>query len=607
MIRIPSVLRVGFCLAGGVLISGFADVGKRQTCEVELTDDWLNVDCRIKGWDEKTGLRVCVDGHEEYAVWELIGGGARHDYAFDVRRFRGKKAQVVATAIGTWEDVGLKGASVSNRPNEGAAVYTVPIGDCLPVDVACVRKDGQKFLCVPIRKDAKPVRCTICDEGDEGAVSPAFDLRIRLATDGKGDFHASIPLDGLNGPRVRLKSALPVVPKASRADFEKSVFLADKPQPGDPGIVQPKLHFHAPFGGSGDMVGFFRLGDTYHMGYLHDYGYDGWIENCSWSHAISKDFFNWQAAPAFDRKGVGEKRTSGSCFVDVRNVSGLGDGKTPPVLLFGCFETDGFQRWQRDQRDKTKGPERRTDILPRLGFKVSHDGGRTFAPVAKPLFTLKAIGGHDPEVVYDAAHGIYVMVIHDRRDGAWGFDFYVSRNLLDWEYASTVPGLWETPNFYPLVCEGKTWWVLQQCRLDYLVGDFDGRVFTPQGKLNASFAGAFSPRTFETADGRRVLMAARLHAGATGGATLPMELKLVQTPDGLRLAYQPAREIAKYAMEIVDTTAKVVGDTWEVAGRKGKFLAGEPHIIRTIVDGPVTDYFVGWGVVAGTMPTVCGN
>ena len=579
------------------LAARYSNVRKRRIREIRLDDYWLNVDCRSNGWDDRTGFRIYIDGREEFRVYEPIGGG-RREYAFDVSRFRGKTARVVATALGAWEDVDLKGVSVSSAPASDAVVRTATLGDCAPMDVTCARADGQGFLCVPVRRGAAPVLCTVWD-GDK----PSFDLRLRVAADGKGDFDASIPIDGFRGGSVRLTTVLPVVLKADREKFAKSVGLAREPRPGDPEIRRPKLHFSAPFGGSGDMVGFFRLGETYHMGYLHDYGYDIWNENCCWGHATSTDFFDWRTAPAYDRKGVGVKRSSGCCFVDERNASGLGDGKTPPVLLFGCVENQYAQRWQRERHDRTKGPEKRPELASEMGLKVSRDGGRTFESVAKPLFTLQAIGGHDPEVVYDAAHGTYVMVVHDRRDGQWGFDFYVSRNLLDWEYASTVPGLWETPNFYPLVCEGKTWWVLQQCLLDYLVGEFDGRVFTPQGKLNASFKGAFAPRTFLTADGRRVLMAARLNAGPTGGATLPMELSLVKTAEGPRLAYRPVREIAKYAAQVSDTTEEFPGDTWEVAGRKGKFLEGEPHVVRTIVDGPVTDYFVGWGVVSGTLPT----
>jgi len=580
---------VSFCPTAG----RYSNVRDRQIREIELDNYWLNVDCKNNGWDEQTGFKVYIDGREAFCVYEPIGGSAKHVYAFDVRRFRGKTARIVATAQGTFENVALKDAFVAAQPAEDAVVMTTPLSECRPAAVALARKAGAKFLYVPIRRDAAPVRCTVWD-----GANAAYDLRLRLAADGKGDFFASLPLDGFAADEVRFTTALPCVPKV--ADLAKAFSLGVNPRPGDPNVVRPKLHFSAPFGGSGDMVGFFRRGDTYHLGYLHDYGYDIWNENCCWSHATSTDFFNWCAAPTYDRKGVGTKRSSGCCFVDARNVSGLGDGKTPPVLLFGCLEDQYAQRWQRPRYAAATAAERRPDLRPQLGLKVSRDGGLTFAAVAKPLFAMQAIGGHDPEVVYDAGHDTYVMVVHDRRDGRWGFDFYVSKNLLDWDYASTVPGLWETPNFYPLVCDGKTYWVLQQCDLQYQVGVFDGRVFTPTGKLNKSFLGAFAPRTFETADGRRVLLAARRDAGPTGGATLPMEVKLVKTAEGLRLAYAPVREIAKYASQVSDTTIDVLGDTWEVAGRKGRFLEGEPRIVRTIVDGPVTDYFVGWGLVAGT-------
>ena len=347
------------------------------------------------------------------------------------------------------------------------------------------------------------------------------------------------------------------------------------------------------------MIGFFRFGKEYHLGYLHDYAYDGWIENCSWSHAVSEDFFNWRSVKPFDRKDLGYKRTTGSCFVDEKNVSGLGNGKTPPVLLYGVIENGLGQRWQWPMDSHEKKPEKRPDLLPVMTMMVSRDCGRTFERIEKPLFTMQAIGGHDPEVVYDDESGNYVMVTHDRRDGEWGFDFYVSKNLLDWEYTSSVPGFWETPNFYPLECEGKRYWVLQQCLLSYRLGEFDGRVFKPLTPVLESFKGAFAPRTFLTADGRRVIMAARLAGGPTGGATLPMEVTLVKTAAGPRLAYRPAREIAKYLPLVKDETIKFEGDEWEFNGNRGRFEANEPHEIRVIADGPVVDWFVGRGVAAG--------
>jgi len=602
---------ISFCPTAG----RYSNVRDRQTREIKLDNYWLNVDCKNNGWDEQTGFKVYIDGREEFCVYEPIGGSAKHVYAFDVRRFQGKTARIVATAQGTFENVALKSAAVAAEPAANAVVIATPVTACRPAAVKLARKADAKFLYVPVKRDAAPVLCTVWD-----GANAVFDLRLRLAADGKGDFVASIPLDGFTADTVQYTTAAAVVPKT--ADLAKSVSVGAAARAGRTPYqtlqdVRPKLHFSAPFGGSGDMVGFFRQGETYHMGYLHDYGYDIWNENCCWSHATSTDFFNWQSAPAYDRKGVGTKRSSGCCFVDEKNVSGLGDGKTPPVLLFGCLENQYAQRWQKARYDRSTESEKRPDLLPRMGLKVlGGDGtavvgrahgasrscgdGRPRPSQTRELFQLNAIGGHDPEVVYDAAHDTYVMVVHDRRDGKWGFDFYVSKNLIKWEYASTVPGMWETPNFYPLVCDGKTYWVLQQCQLEYLVGTFDGRTFTSEGMLNASFKGAFAPRTFETADGRRVLMAARRDAGPTGGATLPMEVRLVKTADGPRLAYAPVREIAKYASQVSDTTIDVLGDTWEVAGRKGRFLEGEPRIVRTIVDGPVTDYFVGWGLVAGT-------
>lgn len=581
-------------MCAAVMLAEAKPVQDSRDKTVRITDRWLVVDCPCNGWDDETGCKVFVDGALQYSVSEAIGGGRNSVHAFDVGDFIDSTARVVAFAAGTWENAIIRSVEVVKEPPAGAIRHETVVDECEAVDIRLKRKTGDHFLYVPIARGASPVYVRIYD-GEK----IVFDLRLRLATEGKADFRASIPLDGFRAGQLRLRTEAAVLPSVRKAAFAAEFSLGAKPLAGDPGIVKPKLHFSAPFGGSGDMVGFFRIGGEYHMGYLHDYGYDTWIENCCWSHAVSGDFFAWRPAAPFDRKGTGTKRSSGCCFVDERNVSGLGAGMTPPVLLFGCLENQYSQRWQWPNGSKETKPEKRPEMKPVMGLMVSRDGGKRFAAVKKPLFTMQAIGGHDPEVVFDKASGNFVMVVHDRRNGEWGFDFYVSKDLMSWEYASTVPGMWETPNFYPLELEGKIYWVLQECELKYLLGEFDGRVFKPLGGKLESFRGAFAPRTFLTEDGRRVLMAARRNAGPTGGATLPMEVKLVKTPEGPRLAYQPVKEFAKYASQVSDEIRKIDGEEWEMNGIKGKFISGEPHEVRVITDGPVVEYFVGWGVNAG--------
>jgi sucrose-6-phosphate hydrolase SacC (GH32 family) len=164
------------------------------------------------------------------------------------------------------------------------------------------------------------------------------------------------------------------------------------------------------------------------------------------------------------------------------------------------------------------------------------------------------VGGHDPEVFYFEPQNKYVMVIHDRRESKWGFDFYESDNLLSWKYLSSVPDMWETPNIYPLEYNGTTYWVLQQCDFGYYIGNFNGTVYTPLTELIKPFSGAYAMRTFD-AKGRRIVMGSMGTEFKTdngykgyGCATLPMALSLADTDAGLRVLYKPVAELENFVI-----------------------------------------------------------
>ena len=494
---------------------------------IALTGDWLNVEYAGGGWDRAAGLHVAIDGREEFVLECTIGGEPRHWAALDVRNFRGKTAKVEMRAPGTWEHGTLGAVESAATPREGALKFC-PRSQCRALDVVLPRPADGRFLLVPVRRQAPPVTCDFWD-----GTNLLFDLRVRLAVDGEPDYLASVPLEDFAADTVRCSTDDPVVPAADYAACVRRFAVVARP----PSVTTPTDGtFAAPYGGTGDMVGFFRLNGRYHIGFLHDYAGDIWNENCCWSHASSDDLVHWRIEKPFDRKGKGVKRSSGCCFVDAANRSGLGDGRTPPVLLFGCIESGIAQRYQIKS-----GTARQTrpDLIPTLTMKYSRDGGKTFVDHPKPILRMQDIGGHDPEIIYHRQSDSFVMVLHDRRDGTWGFDFYTSTNLLDWTYASTVKGLWETPNFFPLAVEetGEEKWVLMQCDLRYYVGSFDGRVFTPETPLRPPlFADSFAPRTVQADDGRRILMAARLGAN---GATRPVVLRLRSENGQLQVSYNP--------------------------------------------------------------------
>jgi sucrose-6-phosphate hydrolase SacC (GH32 family) len=135
-----------------------------------------------------------------------------------------------------------------------------------------------------------------------------------------------------------------------------------------------------------------------------------------------------------------------------------------------------------------------------------------------------------------------------------------STNLREWTELSAVKGdadgknfLFECPDFYELPVAGGTEkrWVLSAASGDYAVGTFDGTTFKPEEERLHGHSGSayYAAQTFSgLPDGRRVLIGWLL-ASSPGmpfnqGMTLPQDLGLVNTPEGLRLTHAPVKELA---------------------------------------------------------------
>jgi len=149
------------------------------------------------------------------------------------------------------------------------------------------------------------------------------------------------------------------------------------------------------------------------------------------------------------------------------------------------------------------------------------------------------------------------MIMSDIKDKVRGFDFYESKNLLDWKYLSTSTG-GVMPDLFPLPLDGdrsKIKWVVTESRGSYhQIGDFNGRKFVPETEKRSAFKGLFfSLQTFDNApDGRRIMMSAlpgvdyskddpSLHVG--GGMNIPVDVTLRTSPTGPRLYLNPVKEI----------------------------------------------------------------
>ncbi|MBQ7526698.1 MAG: GH32 C-terminal domain-containing protein, partial [Bacteroidaceae bacterium] len=141
------------------------------------------------------------------------------------------------------------------------------------------------------------------------------------------------------------------------------------------------------------------------------------------------------------------------------------------------------------------------------------------------------------------------LVLNERN----GHSIYTSDNLRDWTYQSHVNGFWECPDLFPLAVDGNpndVRWVMLGASNTYMIGRFDGKVFTPEsGKHRFSTGAIYAAQTFNNVpDGRRIQIGwANIdHRGMPfrGQMLLPTELSLRTTKEGIRLVSKPIREVA---------------------------------------------------------------
>ena len=377
--------------------------------------------------------------------------------------------------------------------------------------------------------------------------------------------------------------------------------------------LRPQLRFSQRFGWNNDPNGMLYYDGEYHLFFQSNPLGISWA-NMFWGHAVSKDLIHWEERPYALRPWAEQGKhhpamSPGMCFsgggaVDHNNTLGLqpvrqgsgqeGDTKT----LFATFTAKGG------------GGER---------IATSTDKGASWQ-VGDVLFQHN---GRDPKPFwYEPGQHWVIAIYNDQKErGGRNISIYTSTDLKDWEYQSAVPGFFECPELFELpvhptsdprspTSDLPTRWVLMGANAKYLVGTFDGKVFTPEheeqketivGKIKtAIYAGqCFS----NTPDGRVIYIG---WAGMGGqdkkspfhhGFTLPIHLTLVASPDGPRLNAKPIEEFDQLRGARLSA---VEPNTFEADGQEYDV------VVRVSGDGKATLVLGETRVpVAGTTRVIC--
>jgi sucrose-6-phosphate hydrolase SacC (GH32 family) len=260
-----------------------------------------------------------------------------------------------------------------------------------------------------------------------------------------------------------------------------------------------------------------------------------------WGHAVSRDLVHWDEVGDVLAPDQFGPMFSGSAVVDWKNTSGLGkDGKPPLVLIYTAAGN------------------------PTVQCIASSTDGRTFTKFAgNPVLKQITEGNRDPKVMWFEPTKKWVMVLYVTLPGnKHSVHFLTSPNLRNWSLASVIKGgmgensfLAECPNFFELAVDGdssKKKWVLAGANSEYEIGTFDGTKFSPETPKLQDQSGKefYAPQIFSDIppkDGRCIQIG-WIRTETRGmpfnqSMTIPMELKLISTQDGPRLARSPVKEL----------------------------------------------------------------
>ena len=337
---------------------------------------------------------------------------------------------------------------------------------------------------------------------------------------------------------------------------------------------RPQFHFTPERNWMNDPNGLVFYEGEWHLFYQHNPYGDKW-GHMSWGHAVSRDLIHWEHLPLALAEEDSIMIFSGSAVVDWKNTSGFGRNGKPPLVAIYTGHREGTQ----DQR-----------------IAFSNDRGRTWTKVPGPVLDLHMADFRDPRVFWHDATSRWVMAVALPNEKK--INFYTSSDLKQWKYVSefgpagATGGQWECPDLFTLPVEdgGRKWVLIVNINpggpaggsgTQYFTGKFDGKHFVADGAVKdihwadygPDFYAAVSWNDVPNSDGRRVWigwMSNWLYGQDVptspwrSAMTVPRELMLRRTPDGLRLVQKPVTELKKLRLP---SPLRFRGGTFAAAAR----------------------------------------
>ncbi len=319
---------------------------------------------------------------------------------------------------------------------------------------------------------------------------------------------------------------------------------------------RPQFHFTPEENWLNDPNGLIYYKGEYHLFYQYHPHSTVW-GSMHWGHAVSSDLVNWTHLLIALYPDENGQIFSGSGVIDWQNTAGF--GVEAMVAIFTHHDPETNKQAQS------------------IAFSLDH--GRTWEkyggnPVIPALPNLRNF--RDPKVFWYGSDesGHWVMAVATSS----AVLFYTSPDLMNWQASGgfgfghgSTAGVWETPDLFQLAVDGgpEQRWVLIAgigdgapaggSGVQYFVGDFDGQTFNSENGKELILwldygADAYATQSWsdEPQDRRLIISwmnnwtyAERIPTPIWRGAmTLPRELKLVSTAEGIRIAQEPVTELS---------------------------------------------------------------
>ncbi|HSY43272.1 MAG TPA: glycoside hydrolase family 32 protein, partial [Candidatus Acidoferrum sp.] len=388
------------------------------------------------------------------------------------------------------------------------------------------------LLNLPAKDGAAMRRVTVTVGGQ-----PVRDFNIELA-DGTPDWWAFVNVAAFSNQVATISvSALPPSSTGLSSIVQTNGIIGATNLYSE--ALRPQMHFSTRRGWINDANGMFYYNGQYHLYYQHDpFNWDGTGQKW-WGHAVSPDMVNWQELPeGIYSHTYGDDVWSGSAVVDTNNTGGFKNG-TNDVIIAAYYSTARGQC-----------------------IDYSTNGGLSF--VDYPGNPVVTVPGRDPHMFWYAPSNYWVMAVYDSNLG--GIDFFSTPDFHVWTYHSGIAGFYECPDIFQLPVDGNTnnlVWELNDGSAGYMLGQFNGAVFTPTtaklpGNLGSGFYASQTFTSMAPGDNRKVRIGwAQI---STPGMPFnqmmyfPTSLTLQTTSNGVALCSTPIAEITNDAVNVYTWT-----------------------------------------------------